>query len=90
VYLLEAIAAMVVGGTALSGGVGTLAGSVLGAVVLSLVFSVLLAFDVSTNYQYIVTGAIVIGALLLDSLQSSLDARATKRSRWAIPDAEGV
>jgi ribose transport system permease protein len=82
-YLLEAIAAMVIGGTALSGGVGTLSGSVLGAVALTLVFSVLLAFEVSTNYQYIVTGAIVIGTLLFHSLQSRLGVRARERSRWA-------
>jgi ribose transport system permease protein len=90
VYLLEAIAAMVVGGTALSGGVGTLAGSVLGAVALTLVFSVLLAFEVSTNYQYIVTGAILIGTLFVHSLQATLGARRTKRSRWATPEAEGI
>ena len=81
---------MVVGGTLLSGGVGTLAGSVLGAVALTLVFSVLLAFGVSTNYQYIVTGVVVIGTLLVHSLQSRLGVRAVKRSRWATADAEGV
>jgi ribose transport system permease protein len=90
VYLLEAIAAMVVGGTALSGGVGTLAGSVLGAIVLSLVFSVLLASGLDANYQYIVSGAIVIGVLLAHSLQSRLGARAGKRGRRPAAEVEGA
>jgi ribose transport system permease protein len=81
VYLLNAIAAMVVGGTSLAGGVGTFAGSVLGAVVLSLVSAVLLVSGISTNYQYVVTGVIVIGALLAHSLQAKLSLRAAKRSR---------
>ncbi len=79
VYLLEAIAAMVIGGTALVGGVGTLAGSVLGAIALSLVFSVLLASGLSTNWQYIVTGCIVIGALLAHSFQAQLSFRGVRR-----------
>ncbi|MBA2558285.1 MAG: hypothetical protein H0V07_00040, partial [Propionibacteriales bacterium] len=62
----------------------------LGAVALTLVFSVLLAYGVSTNYQYIVTGAIVIGTLLAHSLHSRLGVRAVKRARWATADAEGV
>jgi ribose transport system permease protein len=89
VYLLEAIAAMVIGGTSLVGGVGTLVGSVLGAVALSLVFSVLLASGLDANYQYIVSGAVVIGVLLAHSLQSRLGVRAAKRSRWAPAEADG-
>ncbi|HEX4036007.1 MAG TPA: ABC transporter permease [Solirubrobacteraceae bacterium] len=81
VYLLGAVAAVVVGGTSLAGGVGTIAGSVLGAVVLSLVSAVLLVSGISANYQYIVTGAIVIGALLAHSLQSKLGGVAAERSR---------
>jgi ribose transport system permease protein len=89
VYLLEAVAAMVIGGTSLVGGVGTLAGSVLGAIALSLVFAVLLSSGLDANYQYIVSGGIVIGVLLIYSIQSKLGARAVKRSRWAAAEAEG-
>jgi ribose transport system permease protein len=79
VYLLNGIAAVVVGGTSLAGGVGTLAGSVFGAIALSLVSAVLLVSGLSTDYQYIVTGLIVIGALLAHSTQLRLGARALKR-----------
>jgi ribose transport system permease protein len=81
VYLLGAVAAVVVGGTSLAGGVGTIAGSVLGAIVLSLISAVLLVSGFSTNYQYVVTGVIVIGALLAHSLQLKLGILAAQRSR---------
>lgn len=76
-YLLDSIAAVVVGGTSLVGGVGTITGSVLGAIALSLVSAVLLQTGISTNYQYIVSGLIVIAALLAYSVQS----RATNWAR---------
>lgn len=79
VYLLDGIAAVVVGGTSLAGGVGTISGSVLGACALALVSAVLLVSGLSTDYQYIVTGVIVIGALLAHSLQSKLGLLAARR-----------
>jgi ribose transport system permease protein len=70
VYLLDAIAALVVGGTSLAGGVGTLVGAVLGAIVLSLVSTVLFVSGLPTSLQYVVTGCIVIGALFIQAQQS--------------------
>jgi ribose transport system permease protein len=81
VYLLDGIAAVVVGGTSLAGGVGTIGGSILGAIALSLVSSVLLVSGISTNYQYIVTGLIVIGALLAHTVQGKVGLRGLRRSR---------
>jgi ribose transport system permease protein len=66
-YLLDTIAAVVIGGTSLVGGVGTIVGSLLGAVVLSLVSAVLLVSGLSTYLQYIVSGGIVIGALVVQA-----------------------
>jgi ribose transport system permease protein len=84
VYLLNAIAAVVVGGTSLVGGVGTIAGSILGALALSLVSAVLLVSGLSTNYQYIVTGLIVIAALLAHTFQGRLELRALRRDRTVV------
>ena len=81
VYLLDAIAAVVVGGTSLAGGVGTISGSILGAISLALISAVLLVSGLSTDYQYIVTGLIVIGALLAHSLQSAIGLRTPRRPR---------
>ena len=79
VYVLNGIAAVVVGGTSLVGGVGTISGSILGAIALSLVSAVLLVSGLSTNYQYIVTGLIVIGALLAHALQAQAELRSLAR-----------
>jgi ribose transport system permease protein len=87
VYLLNGIAAVVVGGTSLAGGVGTIAGSVLGALALALVSVVLLVSGLSTNYQYIVTGLIVIGALLAHSMQSKYQLRRGSRERVVAEEA---
>jgi ribose transport system permease protein len=89
VYLLNGIAAVVVGGTSLAGGVGTIAGSVLGAIALALVSVVLLVSGLSTNYQYIVTGLIVIGALLAHSMQSKFQLRRGSRERVVAEEAAG-
>ena len=89
IYLLDAIAAVVIGGTSLAGGVGTIPGPIFGAIALALLSAVLLVSGVSTNYQYIVTGAIVIGALLAHATQARLVARAAKRSQLAAEPADG-
>jgi ribose transport system permease protein len=88
-YLLDAIAAVVIGGTSLAGGVGTIPGTIFGALALALLQAVLLVSGVSTNYQYIVSGTIVIGALLAHATQARLLANAAKRSRLAAGPADG-
>jgi ribose transport system permease protein len=70
IYLLDAIAAVVIGGTSLVGGVGTLVGSVLGAIVLSTISAVLQVSGLSSYLQYVVTGGIVIGALLVQAMSA--------------------
>lgn len=62
-YTLNAIAAAVIGGVALSGGRGTVAGPIAGALVLSFINNLLFSLGVNTYYQYLVTGVLLIGAL---------------------------
>jgi ribose transport system permease protein len=78
-YLLGTIAAVVVGGTSLVGGVGTIVGSVLGALVLGLVSAVLLVSGLSTNLQYVISGGIVIGALFVQVQLWKLRAKGAQR-----------
>ena len=59
---------MALGGALLSGGRGSVAASVAGALVLATVPSVLFLAGVSTYWQYIVSGGILIGAVTLSSL----------------------
>jgi len=62
-YTLNAIAAAVLGGVALSGGRGTIAGPIAGALVLSFINNLLFSLGVNTYWQYLVTGVLLIGAL---------------------------
>jgi ribose/xylose/arabinose/galactoside ABC-type transport system permease subunit len=66
-YELDAIAATVIGGTSLSGGRGRLWGTILGTLLLGIVSNGLDLLNVSSFYQQIGKGAIILGAILIDS-----------------------
>lgn len=63
---LPAIAAVLIGGTSLFGGVGSLFGSFIGALLLTLVLNGMNLLDVNANWQPLVTGTIVLLAVWLD------------------------
>lgn len=64
-YELDAIAAVVIGGTSLSGGVGGVGGTVAGALLLGILSKVLSLKGVQDYVQWILTGLIVVGAVYL-------------------------
>jgi inositol transport system permease protein len=65
-YELDAIAAVVIGGTSLNGGVGGVAGTVLGALLIGVLNNGLDLLNVSSYYQQVVKGIIIVGAVWLD------------------------
>ncbi len=65
-FELDAIAAAVIGGTSLSGGVGGVAGTLLGALLMGVINNGLDLLNVSSYYQQIVKGLIIVGAVWLD------------------------
>ena len=65
-YELDAIAAAVIGGTSLSGGEGTILGTVIGALIISTLSNGLRIMSVPQEWQTVVTGAIIILAVYLD------------------------
>jgi inositol transport system permease protein len=65
-YELDAIAAVVIGGTSLSGGVGGVGGTILGVLLLGVINSGLDQLNVSAYYQQIIKGVIIVGAVWLD------------------------
>ena len=65
-YELDAIAAVVIGGTSLSGGVGGVGGTILGALLMGVINNGLDLLNVSSYYQAIVKGIIIVGAVWLD------------------------
>lgn len=68
-YELEAIAAVVIGGTSLSGGRGTILGTVIGALIMAVLTNGLRVMSVAPEWQTVVTGAIIIVAVYADQLR---------------------
>ncbi len=66
--LLPALAAPLIGGTSLFGGVGTLSGTLVGALILTLVLNGMNLLTINANWQPFVTGLIVLIAMFFDTL----------------------
>ena len=66
---LEAIAAVVIGGTSLSGGRGTILGSLIGALIMAVLTNGLRVLSVAQEWQTVVTGAIIILAVYADMMR---------------------
>ena len=67
-YELDAIAATVIGGTSLSGGRGTMLGTIIGAFIMSVLTNGLRIMGVAQEWQIVVTGVIIIVAVYVDML----------------------
>lgn len=65
-YNNEAIAGCVMGGTSMAGGIASISGTVIGVLIISLLQQGILALGFTKEYQYIITGLIVIGAVYAD------------------------
>ena len=68
-YELDAIAAVVIGGTSLSGGVGTVLGTLIGAFFMSVLINGLRILSVAQEWQIVLTGLIIILAVYTDHLR---------------------
>ena len=65
-YELDAIAAVVLGGTSLAGGVGKITGTALGAIIIGVLGNALNLLDVSSYYQMMIKAAVILIAVLID------------------------
>jgi ribose transport system permease protein len=68
-YELDAIAAVVIGGTSLSGGRGTILGTVIGALIMSVLLNGLRILSMPQEWQTVVTGSIIIIAVYADIIR---------------------
>ncbi|GHG11865.1 ribose ABC transporter permease [Deinococcus piscis] len=73
-FELDAIAAVVVGGTSLAGGRGGVIGTLLGALIIGVLNNAMNLLDVNAFYQQIVKGLVIVGALLFERFLSSRSA----------------
>jgi ribose transport system permease protein len=71
-WVLDSIAASVIGGVALTGCVGSPSGALLGAAIISFVQDIIVLFGVSPYYQTAVSGMIVVGAISLDAISRKI------------------
>jgi L-arabinose transport system permease protein len=67
--VLQVISACVLGGVSLAGGVGTITGMITGVLIMGIVQNVMNLLNIPTFYQYVVSGAILLTAVMLDRLQ---------------------
>ena len=70
-YELDAIAACVIGGVSFSGGVGTVAGVVMGVIIFQLLNYGLSYIGVNPYWQYIIKGGIIVLAVAMDSMKNA-------------------
>ncbi|MGH6861659.1 MAG: ABC transporter permease [Phyllobacterium sp.] len=65
-YELDAIAAVVIGGTSLSGGVGRITGTLIGALIIGVMNNGLDLMGIQSYYQQVLKGCLIVGAVMLD------------------------
>jgi ribose transport system permease protein len=80
-YLLPVVAAVIIGGTPLSGGRGTVIGAVLGALIIQVIQSGILFLGIDAKWSIFVTGAVIIVAVAIDQL---VRRQRTRRARDVI------
>jgi ribose transport system permease protein len=74
-YELDAIAAVILGGTSFVGGVGSIVGTLIGALIIAVLTNGLVLLGVSDIWQYIIKGLVIIGAVALDRYRQRGSAR---------------
>ncbi len=72
---MDAIAAVVVGGTSMSGGSGRLGGTLIGALIIGILTNGLNLMGVNSDWQYIIKGAVILLAVYVDFLRSNKKAK---------------
>lgn len=74
-FELNAIAAVVLGGTSLSGGRGSIGGTIIGAFVIGVLSDGLILLGVSAFWQIVIKGLVIVLAVMIDQLQQKLSSR---------------
>jgi ribose/xylose/arabinose/galactoside ABC-type transport system permease subunit len=67
---LDVIAAVIIGGTSLTGGLGTIRGTMVGMVFLGVIINGMTLMNVSEYWQHVVRGVLILGAVLINRMQA--------------------
>lgn len=75
---MDAIAAVVVGGTAMSGGVVNVVGALFGSLIVGVINNAMNLLRLDSNWQLVVKGTLIMLALMLDNVSAMVMAKAQK------------
>ncbi len=76
-----AISSVVLGGTSMSGGVGTIGGTIIGVLVITVLNDGMIMMGVSTFWQMVIKGVVIISAVIIDLVQKDLQNKAALAAR---------
>lgn len=88
-YEMKAVAACVLGGISLSGGVGSVIGSTIGALIMASISYLLVFMGFSSNYDNAITGIILLVIVVADALLQHRSAERNRRARLAVRSNTG-
>ena len=74
-FEMDAIAACFIGGTAVTGGIGTIGGTLIGAIIIGVLNNGLNMLNVASFWQYVAKGVVILLAVMVDVLRKSKDKR---------------
>jgi len=77
-YDTDAIAACIIGGASFMGGKGTIWGTLIGALIISVIRNGLTLLNAQSDIQYIVIGAVIIIAVFIDVTREAMEAKSRK------------
>ncbi len=83
-FEMNAIAAVVLGGTSLAGGRGTITGTLIGAFVIGILADGLVMMGVSEFWQMVIKGVVIIIAVIIDQMQNKMQYKAAIGSQKAV------
>jgi len=66
---MDAIAAVILGGTSLTGGIGTLGGSIIGTLLIGIISNGMNLLGINSSWQYVVKGSVLLAAVYIDFLR---------------------
>ncbi|GHS93678.1 ABC transporter permease [Synergistales bacterium] len=78
---MNSIAASVIGGVALTGGIGNPAGALIGAAIISIIQNIIVLLGVSSYWQTVVSGTVVVVAISIGSISEMIRSRKKRRKR---------
>ncbi|WP_312642491.1 ABC transporter permease [Hydrogenoanaerobacterium sp.] len=82
-YGLQTVAAVVIGGTSMLGGEGGVAGTVIGAILLTVIVNIMNLLGISSSAQPMVVGVVIITMVLIDSISRSKGEKVKKKTATA-------